>query len=442
MAATAAGTLNYQCTMPIIGDQPVVANVTSNIPLEWPAATQTPAFNLNIAAQAKGDTYLGLQIVGAAPSGSLVGKGSGTKANGAVSGARIVFPKTDGTTGTLPLTIPVSIPATTIPADDPGAAGFTINASATTPKVTFPAPGTAQIFVDTLSMSLQAKDASGAVVEGLGDPTDSDGDPLTFDLPCTGPSVKLADITVTGGATPTPVPPTPTPVPPTPTPVPPTPTPVPPTPTPVPPTPTPVPPTPTPVPPTPTPVPPTPTPVPPTPTPTPGGGTVVNYGYAIAGNAVLKGLTQGTIAITGRGDYALTLQTGAATGTTKINPANAKLQALRLLPITAQIAFTEVGKTTGQLTNLTLTATTKQSIQLKNAKVFGINLVSNTCRTVSPSTINLKSATGQFKPTSGGVLSGTFAISSLTSCGVLNGLVSGLTAGSGNAISVKLTPSN
>ncbi len=110
--------------------------------------------------------------------------------------------------------------------------------------------------------------------------------------------------------------------------------------------------------------------------------------------------------------------------------------------MTASINFLEVGSTTGSLKDQTLVATTKQSLQLKNVKVFGINLVSNTCRTVSPSSITLKSATGAFKPLSGGTISGTFAISQLTSCGALGGLVSGLTASSGNPISVKLTNSN
>ncbi len=152
----------------------------------------------------------------------------------------------------------------------------------------------------------------------------------------------------------------------------------------------------------------------------------MNYGYSIAGQAVLKGLTQGTINVTGSGKYALTLQTGAFTGSTKLNPSTAKLQAIRLLPITAQIAFTEVGSTTGTLKDLTLVANTKQSIQLKSAKVFGINLVTNTCRTKTPSDITLKSATGQFKADlRWAVISGTFAISQLTSCGALNGLVSG-----------------
>ncbi len=86
--------------------------------------------------------------------------------------------------------------------------------------MSFPAPGTASIFVDSIALSLQAKDAAGAPIADLGDAADSDKDPLTFDLPCTGPSVKLADINITGGTTPAPVTPAPvTPAPVTPAPV-------------------------------------------------------------------------------------------------------------------------------------------------------------------------------------------------------------------------------
>jgi hypothetical protein len=40
----------------------------------------------------------------------------------------------------------------------------------------------------------------------------------------------------------------------------------------------------------------------------------------------------------------------------------------------------------------------------------------------------------------GGALVGTFAISDLTGCGALNGLVSAATAGTGNALALKADP--
>lgn len=270
----ASGTVNYQCTLPIVGDVPVVGSITSTIPQTWPAGTMTPAFGVNISTRFQGDAYLGMQIIDAAPSGSLFGKGAGLRAGGGTMATRLLMPTSGGGANTLNLTVPLNVPETTLPSSDPGAAGFVLPANGAMPKVTFTSPGTAQLYVDSLAMSLEAKDSTGALIAGLGDPADSDGDALSFDLPCTGASVKLADITVTGsGSTPTPTPaPTPTPVPTrTPTPTPPPPTPVPtPTPTPAP-TPTPTPnPTPTATPnPTPTATP-TPTPKPTvTPKPTP-----------------------------------------------------------------------------------------------------------------------------------------------------------------------------
>ncbi len=344
---TASGSLAYTCTVPIIGDQPVTADVKTNIPLTWPVSTLTPAFQIAVDARAKGDTYLGLQIVGAAPGGTLVGKGKApNQTNGGVTSARLVFPTASGAISTLNLTIPITIPTTTVPDVDPGApAGLAIRPRAS-PEGLLPSPRDGADLRRRHRPQPPRQGRDRRSDRGLGTATDSDGDPQTFDLPCSGPSVKLADITVgVGTPTPTPGTPTPTPLPPTPTPIG---------------TPTPPPfgdpdadpdahpaaadpdpdagrdpradaapgtPTPTPIG-TPTPPPSTPTPLPPL--------TQVDYGYAVAGNAVLKGLTSGTIAISGTGQYKLTLQTGAAIGKTTISPASAKLQAVRLLPITAR----------------------------------------------------------------------------------------------------------
>ncbi len=120
---TAAGLLKYQCVVPIIGEQPVEANVKSNIPLTWPEKTTTPQFNIAVDARAKGDTFLGLQLVGVS---SLVGKGSGDQINGGSTKARIIFPTATGGTGALNLSIKITIPETVTPQEDPGEAGVAI----------------------------------------------------------------------------------------------------------------------------------------------------------------------------------------------------------------------------------------------------------------------------------------------------------------------------
>jgi hypothetical protein len=431
----ASAALNYQCTLPIVGDQPVFANLRSNIPSYWTGSVLSPSFQVQLEARLKGDTFLGMQVVGASPGGSLLGKGKADSplAGGALLKARFLFPSGAGTTSTLPVSIPLTVPQSPLPEADPGDAGLPLSASGQTPRITLPGPGSAQVFIDSLAMSLQARDATGAPIDGLGDPTDSDGDPSTFDIPCTGNSQKLADITVPAVGTPTgtPVPPTPTPLPPTPTPTPYFGTPTPNVPTP---TPTPLPPTPTPI--VGTPVPPT--PLPPTPT---GLVELPPMHYTVAGKAYLKTLASGSVPMAGTMTVQhLRLSDGSASVPTTFAPTTAKLNALRLLPITASLTFTEVGETRGKLTQNGISFTTNQVIRLKNAKVFGVNLVTSTCVTSAPAVIPLKSPATGFKLSGGGALTGTFTIPSFKSCGVLTSLVTGLAAGSGNGISLTATP--
>jgi hypothetical protein len=424
----ASGQLNYWCAMPIIGDQPVVANVRTNIPYDWPAATLTPSFAMQVDAHLKGDTYLGLSIMGAAPGGTLVGQG---KAGSALAGGgllrtRLVLPTTTGAAGSLPLTVPLNVPSARVPDADPGAEGVAVSASGAVPKFSIPAPGTAQLFVDSLAMSLQARDASGSPIEGLGYSADSDGDALTFDVPCTGPTVKLAEITVNSAGpvpstTPTTLPPTP--LPPTPTPgIPaggPTPTPVPgatATPTP-----------------TPTPIP---TPVgTPTPTPTPAPPA---QAMRVTGSTELKTLVRGSLPLTGQlGPISRTPQGGFG-GNLSLDPVAAKLRAVGAIPLSATVAFLPQGPLTGTITAGTYKGSVKETIKLTKVTLFGIPLgVGSTCQTKSPSDFQL---TGPLSTVSGGTITATYAISSLTGCGPLTPLIGTAIAGKGNTISLTLKP--
>ncbi len=166
---------------------------------------------------------------------------------------------------------------------------------------------------------------------------------------------------------------------------------------------------------------------------------MIPYAYNVKGNAFLKTLTTGTVPVTGSVAANLELNTGKFVAKTTLNDTTAQLKALRALPVVATIGFGEIGSTTGTLKDLTLVANTNQLIRIKAAKVFGINLVTKTCTTSKPAAITLKSAAGKFTPISGGTLTGTFTIAPLVNCGGLGSLVSGLTAGGGNIISVNLT---
>ncbi|MBJ7472939.1 MAG: hypothetical protein JHD16_16650, partial [Solirubrobacteraceae bacterium] len=100
------------------------------------------------------------------------------------------------------------------------------------------------------------------------------------------------------------------------------------------------------------------------------------------------------------------------------------------------------GKTTGTLLDGVLKSSSLLRIKVLEVKLFGaIPLAGgNSCQTKSLSKVDLTSTDAEFDPLKGGTLAGSFAISDLNGCGVLNGLVSPLTAGGGNLISLKLSP--
>ncbi|MBO9533084.1 MAG: hypothetical protein J7513_08950, partial [Solirubrobacteraceae bacterium] len=179
----------------------------------------------------------------------------------------------------------------------------------------------------------------------------------------------------------------------------------------------------------------------PTPTATPKPVTA-KYSYTLQGTTKLNTLTKGTMPLTGGVAATLTVSTGAIVADLTLNDTQGRLTALGFIPVTATVGFVTSGPTTGTLVDDQLTTNSKVRIKVKSVKAFGaIPLAGgNTCQTKSLSDITLKS-TDSFDPTgTGGNVAGTYKISDLNGCGPLNGLVSPLTAGSGNTIAVKLTP--
>ncbi|MFN7142564.1 MAG: hypothetical protein ACK4YP_02215, partial [Myxococcota bacterium] len=195
---------------------------------------------------------------------------------------------------------------------------------------------------------------------------------------------------------------------------------------------------------TPTPVIATPTPVPtapPTPTATPKPITA-KFSYSLQGSTTLKTLTKGTMPLTGGVNATLTVSTGDVLADLTLNDTQGRLTALGFIPVTATVGFVTSGPTTGKLVDDELTTNSKVRIKVKSVKAFGaIPLAGgNSCQTKQLSDITLTS-TDAFDPTgTGGTIAGTYKISDLNGCGLLNGLVSPITAGPGNTITVKLTP--
>ena len=137
----------------------------------------------------------------------------------------------------------------------------------------------------------------------------------------------------------------------------------------------------------------------------------------------------------------LGLPSGNFTGDLTLDPTSGNLTALGFLPVNAQVAIVPTEKITGSLRGGKLTALAKVRIKLPKVTLFGLELAGGAnCQAKQVSAITLKSTQATFLPLSGGPIAGTFSISDLTGCGALTGIVSPLTAGSGNAIALNLTP--
>lgn len=163
------------------------------------------------------------------------------------------------------------------------------------------------------------------------------------------------------------------------------------------------------------------------------------FAYEAAGSATLRTLTRGAIPLRGKVDLVRFRST--TQGSIALAPTKARLVALGFIPVTASVQFVSSGATTTTLASATgLQLSTKARIKLPQVSLFGtIPLAGgSTCQTRQLSTIDLSSP--GFDPATGGRLTGSFAISDLSGCGALNGLVSAATAGTGNTISLDLEP--
>lgn len=401
------------CQFPLVDATPTLITTTSNLPSTWPLESFDMGWQVALDVSFRGEVPIALELAGAAGGGYLTGSAS-------VPG---IFRRPDG--NTISFTVPVQFGAVQLGPETGQQPEVRLQGVGTFPsRILAGGFGDGQVTLGAPTFNLTALDAGRGPIEGLGSSADSDGDPSTFDVSCSGPDLFGKTITFGNGVLPpiTPLPEPPSALEPSPSPVPsplasPLPSPT-----------------------------PTVTPAPvespapsPTPTPTPMATTEV-WRYDLTGKALVTTLATGSVELAGRTRFWLSFLNGSVFGKLTLNDATARLRAARLLPITASLSFTEVGELTGQLRDGTLSLQTRQALRLKNAKVFGINLVSGTCVAASPVTIPLRSRTWAFRLTTGGTLNGTFTIPPLKNCGVLTSLVSGLVAGPGNGITLTTKP--
>ena len=161
---------------------------------------------------------------------------------------------------------------------------------------------------------------------------------------------------------------------------------------------------------------------------------------SVTGSAALKSLVTGTLPLTGSLNFSVgfggnTIKSGAL----KLNPTKANLRALGFVPVTAKVEFANVSGLTGTLSQGKLAAEQAVRVKLPEIRVFGVVIGGGSnCQTRSASTIKLLSDTPVTQ--TGGSLLGSFAMSNLSGCGALNGLVSPLTSSTGNTIRLVLKP--
>jgi hypothetical protein len=372
-------TQQYTCPFPLIGDQPIKVVVTSDMPATIAVGQATGAFTIKAVSTVSATATQGLNLVGAT---SIEGT--------AVSGDLVTAPNLN-----LPVNVPVTIPNQPVPQDG---SAFDLVANGSTPSLTFGQSnvGTAKIFVNSLKLTMTPKKSDGTPT-GLG----------TFDSECrldTGQPTLLHQFEITGG-TPSTAPTTTTVAPP--------------------------------------PVTTTTTVAPPPPVtttttvapPPPSGGVAISYG--LTGSSTLKNLG-GTVALSGSFDALANLSAGTYTGDLKLNPTTGNFKIGGFVPVTSDIKFVPVGSSSGTVTTGAITYSGKLHVKLTKITMYGMPIYQGeTCQTVTPSDINLKSV-GTFDVLVGGKLGGQYALSKVQGCGSFNDWISPFVESTGNTIDMTL----
>lgn len=135
-------TLRYACAFSGLGIEPVTMRLDSDIPNSIGVGKASPRSALNgVTTVSAGITRLAAVVGAKTVEGSLDGT------------ATVTAPQ-----GNIPLTVPMTIPRTTVPASG----SFDVTAEGTAPSLTFTRPGNAKVIVGDLTLSLTPKRANGS----------------------------------------------------------------------------------------------------------------------------------------------------------------------------------------------------------------------------------------------------------------------------------------
>ncbi len=138
--------LQFSCPFPLIGDQPISAEISADIPTNATVGTPLPAFAVTAMTLVNEDSRTGLKLVG-----SETVEGSAVNTNQIITAAR-----------TVEQTVTLAIPQSPIPSQS---GAFTVPANGQAPEFTFTDQdvGNAEIRVGGLTLNLVARTASGAI---------------------------------------------------------------------------------------------------------------------------------------------------------------------------------------------------------------------------------------------------------------------------------------
>ena len=138
--------LQFSCPFPLIGDQPISAEISADIPTSATVGTPLPAFAVSAMTLVNEDSRTGLKLVG-----SETVEGSAVNTNQIITASR-----------TVEQTVTLAIPPSPIPSQS---GAFTVPANGQAPEFIFTDQdvGNAEIRVGALTLNLVARTASGAI---------------------------------------------------------------------------------------------------------------------------------------------------------------------------------------------------------------------------------------------------------------------------------------
>ncbi|HTN32813.1 MAG TPA: choice-of-anchor D domain-containing protein, partial [Marinobacter sp.] len=146
LASPVSLTLEFECPLPLIGVQPIRAEISADIPTQATVGEPTPEFTVNALTVVNEDSRTGLKLVG-----SQTIEGTATNQTTVITQSR-----------SFDLTVPLTIPPSPIPSQS---GEFTVPASGTSPAITFTQDdiGEAKITVGGLVLHMIARTANGEI---------------------------------------------------------------------------------------------------------------------------------------------------------------------------------------------------------------------------------------------------------------------------------------